>query len=90
MDIQTIFGIGGFVGGILNGAVGYLNRPAEEKFSIGKFTQTLIVSLIVGLTATMAAIGMIDPNSSVFTVFAIGLLTGWGADAARNMIGIKK
>ena len=90
MDPITLFGLAGFCGAVLNGVAGYLGRDAKESFDVSKFGQTVITAIIAGLVVVNAAIGSIDPAANLLTVGIMGLLLGYGADVARNTIGLKK
>jgi len=89
IDITTLFGFAVFAGSLLSGIVGYINRPDSEEFELPKFSKTVIVAIIGGASAFMAAIDTINQQSPWFPLVCIGLLVGWGADSARNGIGLK-
>jgi len=90
MDAITAFGIGAVAGAALNGIYGYLNRDKGEAFSPVKFSQTVIVGLIAGGAVATAAVGTINPEGSWLMTLLTGLGLGYGVDAGRNELGLKK
>ena len=90
MDPIIVFGVAGFTGAVLNGVVGYLGRNAKESFDVGKFGQTVITAVIAGAVVVNASIGSIAPEADLMTIGIMGLLLGYGADAARNGVGLIK